>query len=183
MGLETGTEIQDLNPNWPLGTDDVSQGDDHIRLVKSCIQGSFPGTTAPWTAAGQDLVMRDGQFRTVTITDEILSNAQVAIAATTVNGVTGAITGPNFGFSAVQRISSGVYEMQLTETAWATVQDLQFGLMAHGGLGGFYVWAVTEATTNPSSSWIKISTAQAVNPGVTLDCALFHIVVFDAGRD
>ena len=38
MGLETGTVIGDLNPLWPLGTDAVSQGDDHVRLIKSLLQ-------------------------------------------------------------------------------------------------------------------------------------------------
>ncbi len=35
MGLETGvTQISDLNPLWPLGSDVKSQGDEHIRLIK-----------------------------------------------------------------------------------------------------------------------------------------------------
>lgn len=42
MALETGDRIEDLDPTWPTGNDNVSQGDDHIRLVKACIQGSFP---------------------------------------------------------------------------------------------------------------------------------------------
>lgn len=39
MGIETGTKIADLNANWPLGTDPRSQGDDHLRLIKSIMQG------------------------------------------------------------------------------------------------------------------------------------------------
>lgn len=35
MGLETGDTIAALNASWPLGTDNVSQGDDHLRLIKS----------------------------------------------------------------------------------------------------------------------------------------------------
>ena len=38
MGLETGDTIADLNPNWPLGTDPKSQGDDHLRLIKEVMQ-------------------------------------------------------------------------------------------------------------------------------------------------
>jgi hypothetical protein len=38
MGLETGNTINDLNVSWPLGTDPKSQGDDHIRLIKSVLQ-------------------------------------------------------------------------------------------------------------------------------------------------
>jgi len=42
MGLETGNRIEDLNPAWPLGTDGLNQSDDHHRLQKACVQGSFP---------------------------------------------------------------------------------------------------------------------------------------------
>jgi hypothetical protein len=43
MGLETGARIEDLDADWPIGSQDpVSQGDDHLRLIKFCVQGSFP---------------------------------------------------------------------------------------------------------------------------------------------
>jgi hypothetical protein len=38
MGLETGTTIAALNAAWPLGSDLRSQGDDHLRLVKSVVK-------------------------------------------------------------------------------------------------------------------------------------------------
>lgn len=53
MPLETGNQVQDLNPAWPLGVDQISQGDNHVRLVKSCIQGSFPEMTDAWTTTAQ----------------------------------------------------------------------------------------------------------------------------------
>ncbi len=46
MPLETGDYIADLNPANPLGTDPVSAGDDHVRLVKKCTQQSFPNVDA-----------------------------------------------------------------------------------------------------------------------------------------
>ena len=49
MPLEAGTLIPDLDANNPLGGDPKSEGDDHLRLIKRCTQGSFPafvGTTA-----------------------------------------------------------------------------------------------------------------------------------------
>lgn len=53
MGLETGDTIYDLNAANPPGSDSRSQGDDHIRLIKSVLQGTFlKGTTAGRPAAG-----------------------------------------------------------------------------------------------------------------------------------
>lgn len=42
MGLETGTYISDLVITNPLGSDPRSQGDDHIRLIKTVLKNSFP---------------------------------------------------------------------------------------------------------------------------------------------
>ena len=43
MGLETGAYVGDLNAANPSGTDPKSQGDDHIRLLKTAARNSFPG--------------------------------------------------------------------------------------------------------------------------------------------
>lgn len=42
MGLETGTYVSDLVTSNPLGPDTRSQGDDHLRLIKSVLQATFP---------------------------------------------------------------------------------------------------------------------------------------------
>src|SRR5215469_887039 len=47
MPLETATYILQLVPTNPPGTDQVLQGDDHIRLVKTCLKNSFVGYTGP----------------------------------------------------------------------------------------------------------------------------------------
>jgi len=43
MGIETGNYINDLDADWPLATDNVSDGDNHLRLIKKVIKASFPG--------------------------------------------------------------------------------------------------------------------------------------------
>jgi hypothetical protein len=62
MSLEAGSFIPDLVPTNPVGaTDFVSQGDDHIRLLKVCIQGSFPNLgAAAVTASAAELSILDG---------------------------------------------------------------------------------------------------------------------------
>lgn len=46
MGLETGTYISDLVATNPVGAvDPKSQGDDHIRLIKSVLKNTFPNFT------------------------------------------------------------------------------------------------------------------------------------------
>ena len=43
MALESGSYLADLNTANPVGTDPKSQGDDHLRLVKSVLKNSFAG--------------------------------------------------------------------------------------------------------------------------------------------
>ena len=49
MGLETGDTIAALNPNWPLGSDPKSQGDDHLRLIKATVVNDVVSRTAGGT--------------------------------------------------------------------------------------------------------------------------------------
>lgn len=49
MALETGTFIDSLNANNPAITDQIDQGDDHIRLIKSTIKSTFPSITGAVT--------------------------------------------------------------------------------------------------------------------------------------
>ena len=55
MGLETATFISQLSATNPLATDPISQGDDHIRLIKDVLQEQFTtlGAAAVTTTAGE----------------------------------------------------------------------------------------------------------------------------------
>jgi len=66
MGLETGTHINDLTITNPVGTDNKSQGDDHLRLIKKVVKASFPGMGgAAWR------VQSKGSGYTVLATDNM----------------------------------------------------------------------------------------------------------------
>ena len=45
MGLETATYINQLIPTNPTNLDQKSQGDDHLRLIKSVLKTTFPNIT------------------------------------------------------------------------------------------------------------------------------------------
>lgn len=55
MGLEVATYINQLVPSNPLGTDDRSQGDDHLRLIKQVLQNTFPNINGEVTASDEVL--------------------------------------------------------------------------------------------------------------------------------
>lgn len=55
MSLETGSFISDLVASNPTSTDLKSQGDDHIRLLKATVKGTFPNLTGAVTVTHADL--------------------------------------------------------------------------------------------------------------------------------
>ena len=68
MGLESATYISQLVATNPLATDPISQGDDHIRLIKSVLQAQFSGLsgTTAVTADGAEMNLLDGCTATTT---------------------------------------------------------------------------------------------------------------------
>ena len=45
MTVEVVNFINDLNPASPTGADSISEGDDHIRIIKQAIKDTFPNVT------------------------------------------------------------------------------------------------------------------------------------------
>ena len=62
MGLETGTYISELVSANPTATDPISQGDDHLRLIKTVLKNQFSGLsgTTAVTSSGAELNILDG---------------------------------------------------------------------------------------------------------------------------
>ena len=50
MALESATYIDGLNTSNPTATDNISEADDHLRLIKSTIKTTFPNITGAMTA-------------------------------------------------------------------------------------------------------------------------------------
>lgn len=48
MGVESATFITDFDPTLPTSTDLRSQGDDHIRLLKTVLKDNFPTASKAW---------------------------------------------------------------------------------------------------------------------------------------
>ena len=60
MALESTTYINGLVATNPAGTDARSQGDDHIRMVKSAVKATFPNITGAVTPTHTELNYVDG---------------------------------------------------------------------------------------------------------------------------
>ena len=66
MGLESATYISGLNSANPVhADDDVAQGDDHIRLIKSTLLATFPNITGAVTPTHTQLNTNGGRTFTI----------------------------------------------------------------------------------------------------------------------
>ena len=125
MGLETATYISQLVDTNPTTSDPVSQGDDHLRLIKSVLQDQFTtlGAAAVTTTAAE-LNLLDG----VTT----LAPEGTAVLSTGESGGTKFLREDGDGTSSWQTASGTTYTagdgLDLTGTAFST------DLLSNGGL-------------------------------------------------
>jgi hypothetical protein len=116
MALETGTVINDLVITNPTAVDAKSQGDDHLRLLKTTIKNSFPGFTGAVIAGG----ISTG------VTNAYLLSA--ALQAYTVNTIV--VFTPNIantGNSTININGLGIVGITRTDGAILTTNDLIAG--------------------------------------------------------
>lgn len=88
MALETGTYISDLVSSNPAGTDTLDKADDHLRLIKSTVQATFPNITGAVTPTHTELNYVDG----VTSAIQTQLDAKSPIASPTFTGTPAAPT-------------------------------------------------------------------------------------------
>ena len=93
MGTEditAGDTLADLNPAWPLGGDDLNQGDDHLRNLKKAVQYTFMNISATVSsvAAELDLAHKGGTISGALMVKDTLtvSGAAVLKAGVTFEG-------------------------------------------------------------------------------------------------
>ena len=114
MALDTGTYISSLNASNPVhATDQVSQGDDHIRFTKAKILETWPNVTGECTSTHTEFNNLTGVTGTTGTGDLVLDDTPT-IATPTLTGVvtaTGslAVTGVITGSIAASQVDGGTF--------------------------------------------------------------------------
>ena len=144
MGLETGTYIDSLNSSNPTAGDAVSEGDDHLRLIKSTVKATFPNLSGAVTSTQAELNILDGvtantaKLNYVDITTLGTVEASKAVTADANKDVT------------------GIRNLTITGTLTASIESAY-------PVGSIYINAAV--TTNPATllgfgTWVAFGTGK-----------------------
>lgn len=118
MGLETFTLINSLNANNPVGASDPkSQGDDHLRGIKTTILATFPNITGVVTPTHTQLNY-SADLTGVTGTGNMVRSAGPTLTGTTTAATINATTLTGAG--------SGITALNASNLASGTVPDARF---------------------------------------------------------
>jgi hypothetical protein len=94
MGLESASYISQLQPANPDPTDLVSQGDDHIRMIKKVLQNTFPNLSAAAViTTTAELNFLDGVTSSIQIQLAVLASEIDAVDDAKLNLSGGTMTG------------------------------------------------------------------------------------------
>jgi hypothetical protein len=87
MGIESASYLDGLDSAWPLGSDPIAQGDNHVRLLKAVLKATFPGAggagfSVPITATEAEINRLSG----VTSGIQAQLNTKAPLASPTLTG-------------------------------------------------------------------------------------------------
>jgi|DEB19_MinimDraft_2_1074335.scaffolds.fasta_scaffold02843_4 hypothetical protein len=80
MTVETATTVDQLNALYPASGDSRSEGDDHVRLIKSALLGSFTGASTTGVTGFNVVTQPDGNNTTLAASTAFTSAAIAAAA-------------------------------------------------------------------------------------------------------
>jgi hypothetical protein len=95
--VETATYISDLNATYPASGDARSEGDDHLRLLKSTVKATFPNISGAVTPTHTELNYVDGVTSAIqTQLDAKAASTSVGLVLITATDITSATAAVDF---------------------------------------------------------------------------------------
>lgn len=158
MPLETGDFIPELDPNNPLGADNVSLGDDHLRLLKRAVTGSFPA-----------FVGTNAIPKSVALTEDQINDTALQSESPTFTGAIGLT------------IAADNPKLVITDDN-ALLDEKNYVLNANGGIFGIHTADDATPGVNVEAAFLINRTGSVIDD-ITFDHLSIHnaSVRFDAG--
>lgn len=128
MGLEAATYVSSLNSSNPTAGDNLSQGDDHIRLIKAVLLATFPGLSGAVTPTHTELNYVDGVTSSIQTQLDALSvliAARLQLAGGTMTGDLTLAGDPDSALkAATKQYVDGVAALLLSKSGGMMTGDL-----------------------------------------------------------
>lgn len=158
MALETATYIDGLVTTNPTGLDPKSQGDDHIRLLKSTIKATLPNITGAVTANQGELNILDG----ATLSTAELNVLDGVTASTAELNILDGVTATAAELNVLDGITSSTAELNILDGVTVTAGDLNTVTTRALKAGDTYTGAhdFTGATLNAATPTVGDSTTK-----------------------
>jgi hypothetical protein len=168
MGIESGTYINDLVTTNPIGASDpVSDGDNHIRLIKSVIRATFPGMAgAAWR------VQSKSANYTVLSTDNMSIFRCTGASAFTLTMSSAATLGNGFMIFVFNDTKTGTF-ITIDPSGSETISGNTFGAVMSEQLAMLF-------SDGTNLYYHQITSAKTENPFVNSDLQLFSRGIFTA---
>lgn len=81
MAVESASYVNQLNESLPEGGDSISEGDNHIRLIKQALVQSFPNVDSPVTATSEELNRVKAVFAQCTYNGQMIVGTPIGISS------------------------------------------------------------------------------------------------------
>jgi hypothetical protein len=138
MPIETAAYLTQLDATNPPATDQMAEGDDHIRLVKATIKATFPNFTAAALAASQAQL---DSVVTQVLTGPLTAPADGSVATPAITRATDPNTGFYFPAADQMALAAGGVQAWLGDLYGPHDPRQPHGLRhAHSGLGTLGHW-------------------------------------------
>jgi hypothetical protein len=176
MALETGTYVSDLNINNPTITDQIDQGDDHIRLIKKTLKNTFPNVSGAVTLTQTEINALPADIAAVettintTITDGL--SLKAPLNAPTFTGIASADT-PAAGTSTTQLATTAFVATELDNYVAAAANIGADSVALGTKTTGNYAAAV-HGDTNNSSGVASIAVSGSAGEGTDFGLELSY---------
>lgn len=170
MALETATYIDGLVATNPTGLDPKSQGDDHIRLLKSTIKATLPNITGAVTATQAELNILDG----ATLSTAELNVLDGVTASTAELNILAGVTATAAELNVLDGITSSTAELNILDGVTVTASDLNTVTTRALKAGDTYTGAhdFTGATVNAATQTVGDSTNKVATTAFVAATAL-----------
>ena len=186
MTIETASYLSQLDATYPVSGDLKSEGDNHLRLIKSAVKATFPNLiAAPVTPSTTELNYVTGVTSAIqtqinaeitarAAADTAESNARIAADALKANLSGGnVITGTQDLTGAVVNVATqvtGDSSSKAASTAFVTAAAFVSALPGQSGHAGQFV-----TTDGNNASWVSINLVTDITANATLTKGISNI--------